>query len=74
MSSPVPFKLLDVVALVADLPVHGLERGQVGTLVEPLAEGVWLVEFSDDAGRTYAMLDLPETALLPLRFTVPDAA
>lgn len=27
-------QLLDVVALLADLPSHGLRRGQVGTVVE----------------------------------------
>ncbi len=37
-------KLLDVVALLEDLPEHGLVRGNVGTVVEILAP----VEFSDD--------------------------
>lgn len=45
---------LDVVALVDDMPEHGLVRGQVGTVVELLANGVFEVEFSDDEGRTYA--------------------
>ncbi len=46
-------KLLDVVALLEDVPDHGLQRGQVGTVVEELAPGVFEVEFADDAGRTY---------------------
>ncbi len=32
-------KLLDVVALTVDLPEHNLWQGQVGTVVEVLANG-----------------------------------
>jgi Domain of unknown function (DUF4926) len=32
-------KLLDVVALAVDLPQYNLYRGQVGTVVEILADG-----------------------------------
>jgi hypothetical protein len=42
--------ILDVVALTEDLPERGLYRGQVGTVVESLAPGVFEVEFSDDEG------------------------
>src|SRR4051812_46361829 len=45
-------QLLDV-ALTEDLPERGLRRGQVGTVVEDLAPGVFEVEFSDNQGRTY---------------------
>lgn len=48
-------KLLDVVALLDDVPDHGLRRGQVGTIVENLAPHVFEVEFSDDTGRSYAL-------------------
>jgi hypothetical protein len=58
--------LLDVVALTADVPEKGLPRGQVGTVVEMLAPGVFEVEFSDDAGRTYAQAALPEAGLMVL--------
>jgi Domain of unknown function (DUF4926) len=34
-------KLLDVVALTVDRPERGLVRGQVGTVVEELAAGVF---------------------------------
>jgi hypothetical protein len=44
-------KLLDVVALVDDLPTRGLLRGQVGIRVENLAPGVFEVEFCDEQGR-----------------------
>ncbi len=59
--------LLDVVALLEDLPGHGLLRGQVGTAVEELAPGVFEVEFSDDEGRTYATLALRSEQLIVLR-------
>ena len=47
--------LLDVVALLADVPGEGLARGQVGTVVKQLDDKVLLVEFSDDQGRAYAV-------------------
>jgi len=40
--------LLDVVALLTDLPEHSIARGQVGTVVERLDDKTLLVEFSDD--------------------------
>ena len=67
-------RLLDVVALTADLPEHGLLRGHVGTVVETLAPGVFEVEFSDDHGRAYAELALPEHQLLVLHYQRRRAA
>jgi len=61
-------QLLDVVALTEDLPERGLSRGQVGTVVEALAPGVFEVEFSDDEGRTYAMLPLRADQLMVLHY------
>src|ERR1700730_18128311 len=61
-------KLLDVVALTEDLPDRGLRRGQVGTVVELLAPGVFEVEFSDDEGRSYATLALRADQLMPLHY------
>lgn len=58
--------VLDVVALLTDVPQHGLVRGQVGTIVEILSSDVFEVEFSDDEGRTYAELAVPAPALLAL--------
>ena len=57
---------LDVVALLADLPARGLVRGQVGTVVDLLTPGVFEVEFSDDEGRTYAILALKVDQLMVL--------
>jgi hypothetical protein len=61
-------QLLDVVALTEDLPKHSLYRGQVGTVVEILAPDVFEVEFSDNEGRTYAMLALRADQLLVLHY------
>ena len=61
------FELLSVVALLEDIPAKGLLRGQVGTIVETLAPGVYEVEFSDDSGRTYASLALCSDQLMRLR-------
>lgn len=67
-------KLLDVVALLEDVPSHGLRRGQVGTLVEELAPNVFEVEFSDDMGRTYASLALRTDQLIALHYEPALAA
>ncbi|HYE63359.1 MAG TPA: DUF4926 domain-containing protein [Phycisphaerales bacterium] len=68
MSQPSPIKDLDVVALVTDQPKHGLVRGQVGTVVEVLAPGVYEVEFSDEQGRTYAQAPFTESDLMVLHY------
>jgi hypothetical protein len=59
-------RLLDTVALLEDLPERKLKRGEVGTVVELLAPGVYEVEFCDDEGQTYAELALRSTQLVPL--------
>jgi hypothetical protein len=66
--------LLQTVALLEDVPAHGLTRGQVGAVVENLAPDVYEVEFSDDNGRTYAMLALRANQLMALRFAPDQAA
>jgi hypothetical protein len=58
--------LLSVVALLEDVPEHGLVRGQVGTVVEILSPTDAEVEFSDDQGRTYAMAALRLDQLIRL--------
>jgi hypothetical protein len=61
-------QLLDVVALVRVLPERPLLRGQVGTVVEELAPGVYEVEFSDNSGRTYAIGAVDADSLMVLRY------
>jgi hypothetical protein len=59
-------ELLDTVALLEDMPQRGLDRGEVGTVVELLAPEVFEVEFSDDEGRTYAQFPLQSNQIIAL--------
>ena len=59
-------KLLDVVALLEDIPKLGLYQGQVGTIVEEYEPGVFEVEFSDSSGRAYALETLNANQLMVL--------
>lgn len=67
-------KLHDVVALLIDLPDEGLQRGDVGTVVEvfqPTAHhpGGYIVEFVAESGEVYALADITDAAqLVQLRF------
>jgi hypothetical protein len=62
-------KLFDVVALVDDLPECNLRRGQVGAVVEILADGeAFEVEFSDREGRTYESLGLRADQIMALHY------
>lgn len=61
-------KLLDVVALLDDQPELNLRQGEVGTIVEVLAPGVFEIEFSDDSGEAYAFASLPAEQLIPLYY------
>jgi hypothetical protein len=60
--------LFNEVALTDDLPERNLQRGLVGTVVEELAPNVFEVEFSDNEGRTYAMLALNADQLMVLHY------
>lgn len=69
-------KVLDVIALTVDLPQNNLWRGQVGKVVEILANGqAFEVEFSDRNGCTYESLGLPPEEFMILRFepTLPNS-
>jgi hypothetical protein len=62
-------KLLDVVALTVDLPEYNLWRGQVGTVVDSLANGqAFEVEFCDREGRSYESLGLRPDQFMVLHF------
>jgi hypothetical protein len=61
--------LLNVVALTVDLPQYNLWRGQVGTVVELLANGAaFEVEFSDHDGHTYESIGLRPEQIMVLYF------
>ena len=57
-------KILDVVALLEDLPDINLYKGQVGTIVEEYEPSVFEVEFIDSNGRTYALETLNTQQIL----------
>lgn len=67
-------EILSVLAILEDIPGPSVQRGQVGTVVERLAPGVYEVEFSDDEGRTYASLALRADQLLQLHHQPGKAA
>jgi len=56
--------LLDVVVLTRNLPEHQLQKGAIGTIVELIQGDVFLVEFADKHGVSYAMLDLPASQIM----------
>ena len=62
-----PVKQLDVVALLEDKQSERLVAGQVGTVVELLAPGVYEVEFLDSTGQTVAVCELKRSELLVLK-------
>jgi hypothetical protein len=59
-------KLLDVVALVEDLPELNLYRGNVGTIVEEYEPNIFEIEFSDTTGKAYAVETLNASQLMIL--------
>ena len=61
-------KLLDVVALLENVPEIGLYQGQVGTIVEEYEPEVFEVEFSDTSGRAYALETLNADQLMVLHY------
>lgn len=67
-------RLLDTVALIEAIPAKHLQRGQVGTVVEILVDGVFEVEFSDERGEPYAMLPLRQEQVMRLHFGLPAQA
>jgi len=54
----VTFRPLDVVVLNTDLPVHGLKRGDLGTVVDVRWSDAIEVEFVAASGRTQALVTL----------------
>jgi hypothetical protein len=67
-------KLLDVVALVEDVESEGLQRGEVGTVVERWDDGIFEVGFSDDSGKAYAFAALRPEQFMKLYFRKDRAA
>ena len=60
-------KLLDLVALLTDLPDQGLPRGAVGTVIEQFETNEhhpagWIVEFASLDGAEYIEADITSPA------------
>jgi len=51
-------ELLDIVVLTRDMPVEGLRRGDLGTIVEVHSADAFIVEFVAASGRTQALVTL----------------
>ncbi len=59
--------LFDTVAVTADVPELGLTAGEVGAVVDVLADGeAYEVEFCDNAGVTYGLHTLRAGQLVAL--------
>jgi hypothetical protein len=65
-------ELFAVVALLRDLPEHGLLRGQVGTVVEVWSPEDAEVEFVDSQGYTYGLLAIKTADLMRLHHAPLD--
>jgi hypothetical protein len=59
----------DDVALLVDLPAVKVVRGQVGKIVEEIDEEIVMVDFTDAAGRAYALASCRRDQLLILHYT-----
>ncbi len=57
---------LDTVVLKADLPTHGLKKGDVGAVVEIYTPDAVEVEFVTAAGRTQAVVTLGMDQVRPV--------
>ena len=72
----------DVVALLEDVPARHfithaaltLKRGLVGTVVMMHGTEVAEVEFADEAGRAEALLPIPVSKMMSLRYSALMAA
>lgn len=70
-----PIAELDEVALTAKLPMHGLARGDIGTVVLVVGNGnAYVVEFMTLTGKTIAVVTLEAGQVRPLgEREVPNA-
>ena len=62
-----PFRELDTVVLVRDLPEAGLRSGERGAVVQVYGDEAVEVEFVTASGRTQALLTLPVSDIRPVR-------
>ena len=67
------YEILDVVALLKDIPEKNLKKGQVGTIVEILDKNVYEIEFCNKNGETIASISIKEENILLLRYDLVAA-
>lgn len=60
------FKLLDTVVVTADLPSHGLKRGDIGAVVQVYSAEAVEVEFVTASGHTQAVVTLGAHQIRPV--------
>ncbi len=58
----------NAVDLLRSIPAEGLQKGQVGAVVEIFADGTCDVEFVDKLGQTIALVPLKPSDLMVLQF------
>lgn len=62
------FKLFDVVAILHPIPEKKLSSGQVGTIVEVLADNVYEIEFIGNNGETLTTASVNSQNMLLLHY------
>ena len=67
-------KILDPVAVIEDIPDHGIRRGEVGTVVDEWKDGAYEVEFADETGQAYLFVAITADKLMPLYYRHREAA
>ena len=60
------YEVLDTVVLVSDLPEHGLQKGDLGAIVQVYQPDGLEVEFVTASGRTEALVTLKESSVRPV--------
>ncbi len=61
-------ELFDVVVLTEAIPSYNLRKGELGTIVEILDEEVFLIEFADTKGVTYAIVPIKSASLMKVYY------
>lgn len=66
-------ELLDVVVLTQDIESKKLKKGSLGTIIEQLSKDIFMVEFVDTKGITYATSILSSAQLMKVYYEPVEA-
>jgi hypothetical protein len=66
-------ELLDVVVLTQEIESKKLKKGSLGTIIEQLSEDIFMVEFVDTKGVTYATPILSSEQLMKVYYEPVEA-